>query len=484
MTNLIKLGRLKGKKLTGLLGLALDGSRLEGVVLRRTNGSIRLLQSFSVTLSLDPLTNEPELVGREIRNHLDAAGVRERYCVLGVPLQWALTAHAKLAELPEADLASFLQIEAERGFPCDVATLMLATSHAQAVSGEKHAVMVGIARTHLGVLEQALRAAQLKPVSLSLGITALQPPEADSSNGVLALLVGENQVGVQVSCGGGLVALRTLEGALDSEGGLRHLHADLVAREVRITLGQLPAEFREQVRLIRIFGPRELAQELAREIQPRFEPMGLKVELVSGYAPNEFGVHLPPDAAVSPAFSLAAWPLAGRRTLFEFLPPKISAWQQLAARYSSGALQKAAIAAGVVLFGVVGLFGFQQWQIARLETKWLAMEPRVRELEAMQKNIRTYRPWFDDSLGILTILRQLTDCFPEDGVVSAKTVEIRDPSIVTCSGIARDNQALLKTTERLRAAPSVSELNVDSMRGRPPTIQYSFHYRWNEGIKD
>jgi hypothetical protein len=44
----------KRKKLTTLLGLALDGSRLEGVVLKRTNGSLQKLQSFSVTHALDP----------------------------------------------------------------------------------------------------------------------------------------------------------------------------------------------------------------------------------------------------------------------------------------------------------------------------------------------------------------------------------------------------------------------------------------------
>ena len=127
MIDLIKLGVRKRQRLSGLLGLALDGSRLEGVVLRRTNGSVQVQQSFSVALSLDPLTNDPQLVGREIRNHLDAAGVRERHCVVCIPLKWALTMHTKLPDLPEADLASFLQIEGERGFPCDVATLFLAS---------------------------------------------------------------------------------------------------------------------------------------------------------------------------------------------------------------------------------------------------------------------------------------------------------------------------------------------------------------------
>ena len=61
---------------SSVLGLSLDGPRLEGGVLRRTNGSATLQKSFAASLSLDPLTNDPELVGREIRNHLDKAGIR------------------------------------------------------------------------------------------------------------------------------------------------------------------------------------------------------------------------------------------------------------------------------------------------------------------------------------------------------------------------------------------------------------------------
>jgi len=120
MIDLLNLRKRSEKRLSSLLGLSLDGSRLDGVVLRRTNGSLQVQQSFSVSLSLDPLTADAELMGRELRNHLDAAGIRERYCVMGLPLKWALTTHAQIPDLPEADVASLLQIEAERGFASDV----------------------------------------------------------------------------------------------------------------------------------------------------------------------------------------------------------------------------------------------------------------------------------------------------------------------------------------------------------------------------
>ncbi|MBI3849751.1 MAG: hypothetical protein HY298_05605 [Verrucomicrobia bacterium] len=480
MIDLTKFNLLKRPNPSGLLGLGLDGSRLDGVVLRRTNGSLQLQQSFSTTLSLDPLTNEPELVGREIRNHLDAAEVRERHCIVGLPLKWALTAHTKLPELPEADIASFLQIEAERGFPCDVATLLLATSHCQSASGERHATLVGIPRNHVALLERVLRAAQLKPVSFSLGLTALQPAEVEASNGILALVIGESHVGLQVTCGGGVAALRALEGALEIEGGQRRLYADLVAREARITLGQLPAEMRDTVRRVRIFGPRDLAQQLADEIELRLEAMDLEVAVVSSYAAREFGVQLPPDATVSPAFSLAAARLAGRKTPFEFLPPRVTAWQQVTARYSSGKLRTVGAVAAAVLFIIASLFSFQQVQLWRLRSQWSRMQAKVHELESIQQQIHKFRPWFDESLRSMTILRQLTSAFPEDGVVSAKTVEIRDPNTVTCSGVAGNNQALLKTLEHLRATGEVADLKVDRIQGRAP-VQFTFDFHWVEG---
>ena len=138
MNPFLKLNFGTRKPLTALLGLALEGSRLEGVVVRRQHGSLRLVQSFTATLTLDPLTNDPELVGREILNHLEAAGVHERHCAVAVPLKWALTARAEIPAMPEADVANFLQIETERGFPCDAATLRVATSRYTTSSDAQH----------------------------------------------------------------------------------------------------------------------------------------------------------------------------------------------------------------------------------------------------------------------------------------------------------------------------------------------------------
>ncbi len=481
MSNSLSLEVFNRQRLTSLLGLALDGSRLDGVVLRRVNGSVEVLQTFSVTLSLDPLTNDPELVGREIRNHLNAAGVRERRCVFGLPLKWALTSHIEMPELEEKDVEGFLQLEAERVFPCDPATLVIATSRYKLESGKAHATLIGIPRNHIEVMENVLRAAQLKAVSFSLGHTALQPAPAQASNGVLALEIGGAQVGLQITCGGGVAALRALEGALENQGGAQPaLLTDVVAREVRITFGQLPGEIRSQLKVVRVFGQRDLAQQLADELELRFEALDLKVEVVSTYPAGEFGVQLPANVAVSAAFSLATGTLVKRPGLLEFLPPRVSPWKQMSTRMTSGRLRTAGLAAAAVLLVVIGAFGWQQWQLHRYEAKWKQMERTVHDLEDMQQHIVQFRPWFDESLRSLTILRAITSAFPEDGAVSAKSVEIRDPNIVSCSGVARDNRSFLRMYGNLRAVPEVKDLKVDRIQGRSP-MQFTFDFHWVQG---
>ena len=469
----------KRKKLTTLLGLTLDGSRLDGVVLRRTNDALQRLHSFSAQLTLDPLTAAPELVGREIRNQLDAANVRERDCIVGVPLKWVLTAQTELPPLPEADAASLLQMEAERGFHSDVTVLQMDNSRSALAGDKKFVLLAAIPNTHIGSLEQVLAAAKLKPASLALGISALQSPAAEKSDGVLALAIGESHVGLQITAGG-VVALRGLEGAIENEAGRRTLVADVVTREARVTLGQLPGELREKVKRIHIFGPKELAQQLADEMELRFEPMGLKVEVVSAYAPDEFGVTLPPDASLSPAFSLAARYLTGQKPAFEFLPPKPTLIEQFVTKYSSGRLRTTgAIAAGVAAI-VLGLFLFQQIQLVHLRSQWSHLQARVTELQHIQDQIRQYRPWYDGTFRSLAILRQLSLAFPQDGVVTAKDIRIHDDGTVTCSGNAQDNSSLLATLANLRKADRVSNLKVEQILGKKP-MQFVFGFNYGIG---
>ena len=466
----------KRKKLTTLLGLTLDGSRLEGVVLKRTNGSITQLQKFSAQLTLDPLTAAPELVGREIRNHLDAAGVREKNCVVGLPLRWLLTAHSELpAGLAAADADSLLQLEAEKNFHTDATSLQISDSRCTLADGRQFVLLAGMPNTHLGSLEEVLAASKLKPAGFGLGVSALQ-----RSGGVLALVIGEASVALQITAGGGVAALRTLEGAVENIGGHPALQAGIVSREVRITLGQLPPELRDEVKSIRIFGPRDLARQLADEMESKFNTLGLKTGVVTGYAPDEFGVTLPPDASLSAAFSLAAEYLTDKLPVFDFLPPKPNVVEQLVKKYTSGKLGTAgAVAVGVVVI-LLGIFLFQQVELWHYRSKWAHMEKQVGDLQNISDQISFYHPWYNETYPGLAILRQLTLAFPEDGRVTAKTIEIRDGNTVSCSGNTRDESALVDVQAKLQKVKGVTDLHLNTIRGTSPK-QFTFDFKYNSG---
>jgi hypothetical protein len=475
MIDLNKLEFWKRQPGSSLLGLAFDGSRLDGVLVRRTNGSVEIRKAFSASLSLDPLTAEIELAGREIRKALDAEQIRERWCAVCLPLNWALTLTVKLPEIPEEDVSDFLQIEAERGFPYSPDEVMLARSRFEAAEGGRFATLAGIPREHVTRLEAVLHTAQLRPVTFSLGLTALQP--AGVADGTLALLPGDSTVGMQIGCGGGVAALRTLDGAYEQVGAERELQTEHILRELRITLGQLPHEVRDSIKRVRVFGRTEAAMQLAEELRRPAENWGLSFEPVRDHAAEDHGIKVPPGTAVSAALSLAVRCLAGQPGM-EFLPPKISPWKQFAERYSSGKLVYAYAGAGAVAAVVALSFLVQQIILWHWQAKWNGMEQKVTELTEVRDQIRRYRPWYDESVRTLSMLKRLTQAFPEDGAVSAKTIELREPSLVTCSGTARNREALIKTLDQLRGATNeISAVHIEMTRGNTP-LEFTFNFQW------
>ena len=83
----------------------------------------------------------------------------------------------------------------------------------------------------------------------------------------------------------------------------------------------------------------------------------------------------------------------------------------------------------------------------------------------------------------MTVLKALSQNFPEEPSVTAKRIEIRDLHTVVCTGTARNYQSLLQTVAKLRAVPQIREVNLGSTRGQAPALQFTVTFTWNEGGK-
>lgn len=464
---------LLAKQSTVVLGLTLDNGMLHAVEAKRSNGTIQVLKQITAPLTLDPLRDESELAGREIRNLLNGAQIAGKRCVVGVPAQWALTIHTQVPAMEPEDVASFLEIEAERGFTCGADELQTASRIYTAENGERHATVIGISKNYLERLEAVLVAAQLKPVSFSIGILAL--PEA--REGKITAEIGESRIDILLGASEGIVALRTIQGVIDTEGAEQRVQGELVARELRITLGQVPEAARQSVQQMNIFGEPRFAQQLLADLAARGQSAGWRVRHVPVYRDAHHGLMIAGEPPVSSALSLAAQHLSDGGIEFEFLPPKPSVWDQLATKYASRRLAYAGAGAAILLLLLGGAFIYQQFQFSKYRDEWAGMKTKVTELESLQENARRFRPWHDSTLATMSIIRRITEAFPEEGSVSAKIVEIRNGSTISCTGTAQDNQSLLKTIDRLRGAPQVRDLRVDQIRGKAP-LQFTFNFQW------
>lgn len=461
----------------GILALNLSRNRLSGVELRRTNGHAEVRTAFDVPLDSPLLDGAPDAAGQRLRKALDAAGVRERDCAVCLPQELALAVPVAIPDIPEEDLPSFLQIEAERGFPQSPEDLLVQHSAEPPGTPDRHACLLGVPRDALDRLDQILRAARLRPLRFTLGTAALVAPNAQESQGTLALLPAGTGLALQIVRGGAVAALRVIDAAFAPDTPTAEPATDHILRELRITLGQLPAPTRSDIRRVLVFGRSDAARTTAAVLQPRLAPWGLEVEWKPDLPAMKLPFQRPADAPATPALAVALAVLAGHPPAFEFLPPRVSAWQQFSQRYASRRLALGGLAAASVAAAVALLFLGQQMLLWRWQGRWDAIKVQVGKLESIQKEIRLYRPWFDDSVRSLGILRRLTESFPEDGSVSAKSIEMRPDGRVVCSGTARDNQAWLRMLDQMRNARGITDVQVGQVRGKSP-IEYTFNFRW------
>ena len=278
---------------------------------------------------------------------------------------------------------------------------------------------------------------------------------------------------------GGVAALRIIEGSKDTETDKASFDADVIGREIRITLGQLPKVLRDRVHRIKVYGLPSVVNPLIKQLTPIMRGMNLGVTQGSLTFLSGSGVDSLNSGALSAA-GMVNRQLFEHASDFEFLPPTVNRWTQFTARFASSRMLYAGAAASVVLLLTGSVFLWQQIQYSTLDSKWRGMRQRVTEVENLQQMTRKYRPWYDETIGGLRIMRCLTEAFPEDGSVTAKLLQLKELSEVSCSGQARDNQALYRMIDKLRESGHVSSVKILSLRGKSP-IQFSLVFRWLEG---
>jgi hypothetical protein len=436
------------KRPPAALGLVVDGPSLHlaelGVSTPETKGSA------AVTLPLDPDN------GTALRESVASLSGRTRRCVVGLPAEWFMTVASAVPDLSEEDRLSFLTLEAEKGFPCDPAELWIRRSEV-VVDGVRYVTQLGLRTEQVQKLEERLRAAGLRPASMTLTLAALEEPPLTGQleNGRLLVVQSAHSVSTLFTVDGELVQVRALDGSLTDP--------DALARELRITLEDLPPPLRSRLGSIRILGPLSEGRAMVEKLRrlPAFS--ALRIEVHEQEPAGQAGI------------LVRRW-LESAPRLPEFLPPRPSRWKQWMHRYNARRVGMVGAAAAAGLLLLAGTIAWQEYRSWSLRSEWAAMKPDVEVLNGVQDRIREFRPWHDTSFSTLSTLKLVTDVFPDTGSVTAKSIEIKGHSSVTITGSTRENAALLGALDRLRQRPEVTNLKIEQIRGKSPA-QFTFSFQ-------
>ncbi len=454
-----------------VVALTLEAGQMTVGVVRSEGSDGRRVTPFTVPVGAEEVFRNPEKAGQALAAALEAAGVREKRCVVCVPPDWALSASTELPAVSTEDLRGYLELRAEREFSLPPGEMRLAFCPYDLPGGQRRATLAAITSKRLQAVEKMAQAAGRQAVSVSL---ALDGALADARPR-LRFHADGGHTDVIVTAGGGVAALRSLPGppAGEPAKGTPAFNPAAFCREIRITLGRLPAAVREQVREVTFNGEPAAARILHDETRPFLERMGITVAEVDARLKEE-----PARAALG----TAARHLRGEPVAFEFLVPVPNRWEGVLRWFGVRRNRRLALAGvGLILLPVV-LFFIRSQIESHLQTRWEAMRDNVAELDTLQQKIRRFRPWFDPAPQNLQVLEDLITVFPEAGDVWAKSIQIGTGYKVTCAGFARNQPALITLLTRLRARPDVSGVQLQQTRGDNP-IQFLFTYKW-EGRRE
>ncbi|MDX9755289.1 MAG: hypothetical protein RBU29_15090 [bacterium] len=459
-----------------LVGIEFDLGRINVVHMVRNGVGVKLKKQSSTVLNLDPLRNDPELVGQQIWNMLTELGVRESACIFCIPTKWILTAQIDLPPMPEEDEAEYVRLMAEREFPFPVDDLSLSLSRFQPDANTTCATQAAIPTHYLRNLEQIAKAARLRLVGITIA-TPANPRSTIRTTSRIVLQQRENGLDLLVWQKEGLAAIRWLETEFGNEPDMEKVS---LVRELRITLGQLHDQVRAEIETIELWGSPAWIQQIQAVIQEIV--FALQVQVVAGAIDS--GIVVQTTEPLRPAcvpLAETLYPiLLDRPPVFQFLPPRITPLQQWIERVSTRGYFVFGGVAGAVLLLFLAAVVFQHFKLSRLESQWNAIADRVAEVESLQQQVKFFRPWYTHDGSTLEALHALTLAFPEEGTVWAKMIEFDENSVVSCTVFSKDNREWLDMIDRLRSVEQVTDLQVQQIQGKDP-MQFVFRFDWMEG---
>lgn len=362
-------------------------------------------------------------------------------------------------DLPKEDVEGFIQLEAEQRLPYPINEVFL--SKIESPVQKSDALVLALRRSKVTPIIQALKASNYQVISVTVDIAGILEPALSRKSGEGLLLRSAENLTLAIQHAGVIVGLRNfpINPGMDD---LRNL-----VRDIRISIAQLPQNIQRDLQKLSSISLPNGGDTLGSTLSlTGIEACGLE------YLGDTEG-----DSLME---SIAEDILTRLKSPIEFLPPKPNRLEKLIQRFDSR--KNFWITAGLGSLALItgSAFLLQSKQLSSLKSRWATMEPKVRELEKIQNQIREFRPWFATDVPTLVTMKAIFEAFPQSGEIWIKSLTLRNQNIVRCSGSAQYQSALLKVMDNLRGTPGIQGLELLQQQGNSP-IFFLLEFSWTPG---
>lgn len=429
---------------TSLLCLAIAPPEIRAQACRRTRSGLAMPHRCLLP-SLRLTADDPELVGRELRQRLQEADLPRGKAVVLLPSSWFETQQVSLEGIPAESHEAFLQLQAERLSGGADAGLW---GHHQVVfpDGRTVALVTSLSAERAGPVCAALRAAGVQP--LFLAPMAAFPAPAEVAGAVVLSAVPQGlEFGVFVQ--GMPLLFRSLPADLPAEA---------LVRELRLTLGGLGVAGRK----IFMDAPPAVAEALR---QAGFQLQPLPVSTSGGFPTAEAALLSLVEKGCVPG----GVPVA----------PPVSRWKRLwlQRRRLMTAVGGAAAVVALLLLAVLGRILYIQW----LEAQSAKVHAEAEQIGKIQAQATALAGWVRPAPERLLLLKRITEAFPEEGSAWCERIDVRSNNEVILTASARSASDWLATRERLGRTPGITEFHVQNLKNREKDggVQFTVKFTWN-----
>ncbi|MDF3130476.1 hypothetical protein P0Y35_14815 [Kiritimatiellaeota bacterium B1221] len=450
---------------SSLLALSIDSHQISAARVIRERNGCRMTKSLTISIPGDSFSADPQPAGIALAAALREAGFKEKHCVVCLPPSWLLTASVPLPDLSDEALSGFLSLRAEQEFPLPPSDLHCAHSVYETPEGRR-ATLVALPDKRMKALKSLLQSAGLSALSLSPGLHAWT--ENEPSGGRLGFLMIDRHVNLVIFAGNGVAELRALVPDNSEPGGDVHFDAKTLNRELRITLGRLPVNIRNDLRDAVFSGAASEVTQVQQILSPALEALGIRVHQLRNDAHH-----------TGAAVIVARKQLCNLPVPFEFIPPRVGRLQQLTSQLSTRGPRRAALSAGAAVVILCAVFWTARSMIeSHLSQQWKSMAREVEALEEIQAELRLFRPWAETNADSLQILNLVTSTFPDQGDLWVSRLEIKDDRKVSLSGFSKQQEAFSAMRQKLMSLPQVADTTLEQQRGHAP-LQYEIQFQWS-----